>query len=202
MKNIDLSDKIKNILSGNKWYHATTKSNYENILDKGIIVDYNRKRELDFGYGFYLTTTEKLAESYITRLYTNNISDDIPVILEYNFHPISWFLDEKYNCAVFASFDDEFAKFVFNNRLNYQNGILRHNYDAIYGVMSDSTPTVLMYNYRAGDIDFNSVIAALKKGNSMKQLSLHNQELCDSIILTRAYEYDVVTKGRKELWNQ
>ena len=50
---MELTDKIKRVLSSDKWYHATTIDNYNSIRQKGIIADFNRGKELDFGYGFY-----------------------------------------------------------------------------------------------------------------------------------------------------
>lgn len=85
------------------------------------------------------------------------------------------------------------------NRLECKTNEQRHNYDVIYGVMSDSVPTQLLLRYRAGEIDKEDVLTGLKKGNSMKQLSIHNQALCDSIILSRAYEFNPKTQERKEL---
>ena len=175
---------------------------HNNILREGIIYDYNRYGELDFGFGFYLTPSKKLAESYITRLYSwrdEKNTHNNPVILEYQLSPLEWFINSEYQCAVFPNFDDAFANFVFQNRFHSDSGVQYHNYDVIYGVMSDSNPTALLLNYRIGEINKNEVLQGFKKSTSMKQLSLHNQELCDMITLTEAYEYDVFTKSRKEL---
>lgn len=201
MATLELPDKIKRILSADKWYHATTRSNFENILSKGVIADHNRYSELDFGYGFYLTTSEKLAESFISRLFSwqENTNNDPLVIMEYKMTPLEWFVGDEYNTAIFPEFDDAFATFVFENRINSTTGEQLHNFDAIYGVMSDSVPTKLLLQYRAGEITREEVIQGLKKGNSMKQISLHNQDLCDIIELERAYQYDPNTKERKEL---
>ena len=65
MTNNELPEKVKKVLSSPKWYHATTMASYNNILREGIIYDYNRYGELDFGFGFYLTPSKKLAESYM-----------------------------------------------------------------------------------------------------------------------------------------
>ncbi len=197
---MEMTEKLKNILSSDKWFHATTKSNYDSICKMGVVADFNRGKELDFGYGFYLTSSEKLAEGYLCRLYDwlDSINDTL-VIMEYTFKPLEWFASGLYNATIFESFDDRFAEFVFMNRLECKTNKQRHNYDVIYGVMSDSVPTQLLLNYRAGDIDKEAVLNGLKRGNSMKQLSIHNQTLCDSIILTRAYEFDPKTQERKEL---
>lgn len=197
---MELSTKVKNILSSTHWFHATTKSSFENILAQGVVADYNRYSELDFGYGFYLTTTEKLAESYISKLLSwADSTDDPPVIMEFEMNPLEWFLNAEYSTAVFPAFDDSFAEFVFNNRMNSSTGKQFHDYDAIYGVMSDSVPTKLLLQFRGGEISYEAVIDGLKKSNSMKQISLHSQHLCDIIKLKRAYQYDYQTGERKEL---
>lgn len=199
--NLELTTKVRNALSSTQWFHATTKSNFVNIVDKGVVFDYNRCSELDFGYGFYLTTTAKLAESYISKLlsWAGNDDNDPPVIMEFEMNPLDWFVSGEYNVAIFPAFDDTFAEFVFNNRMNSSTGKQLHDYDVIYGVMSDSVPTKLLLQYRAGEISREDVIEGLKKGNSMKQISLHNQHLCDIIKLKRVYQYNIETGERKEL---
>ena len=202
-----LSTKQKKILSAGTWYHATRYRDYLSLKEKGIIVDHNAGSSLDFGYGFYLTLSEKMAEDYIARLVTWDKEhpvieiekDYMPVIIEYTLTPIEWFLGEQYNTALFPSYDDNFAEFVLLNRVNGETFIQQHNYDAIYGVMSDSLPTKLIHNYLLGEISREDVISGLKKGTSMKQLSLHNQELCNMLTMNRAYLYNPVTNGRKEL---
>ena len=198
---MELSPKIQATLSSHKWYHATTKSNYENLLKSGIIADYNRGSELDFGYGFYLTNNEKMAENYISRLF-DSLPDEgreILVIMEYEFCPVDWFLSDDYKSKVFAKFDDEFAEFVFKNRLESATNKQQHEYDVIYGVMSDSVPTKLLLDFRAGETSKELVLEGLKKSTSMKQISIHNQNLCNTLKLTRAYEYYPKTDERKEL---
>ena len=198
---LDLPKKVERILFSDSWYHATTKSNFENILAQGVVADHNRYSELDFGYGFYLTTSGELAESYISRLFSKQgpVLLDPPVIMEYEMNPLEWFQSDRFKCAVFPAFDDDFAEFVFLNRRNCDAGIQIHDYDVIYGVMSDSAPTKLLLEYRAGEISSEVVIEGLKKSNRMKQISLHSQALCDIIKLKKAYQYNPETDERKEL---
>ncbi|MBE6891898.1 MAG: DUF3990 domain-containing protein [Ruminococcaceae bacterium] len=199
---MEFSDKLRKILSNNRWFHATTYSDYINIKEKGIIVDHNRGSELDFGYGFYLTTTAKLSESYISRLYRNKLSfnfDETPVVMEFSFVPIDYCSNQTFKFHAFLDFDETFANFVFTNRLNCKTKLQQHDYDLIYGVMSDSAPTRLLLDYRAGELTKEEVILALQKSNSMKQLSIHNQIICSSLELTRAYTYNPNDQKREEL---
>lgn len=201
MNILELPAKVKKVLSSTQWFHATTQSSLQNILEHGIIVDHNRGGELDFGYGFYLTTTAELAESYISRLFAwqgESVTDPL-VIMEYGMCPLEWFNDDSIRSAIFPAFDDNFAEFVFANRINSGTEKQQHPYDVVYGVMSDSAPTKLLTEYRAGVCSYDDVIRGLKKSNRMKQISLHNQKLCDTIQLRRAYQYDHNTMERKEL---
>lgn len=197
---MELTQKQKNILSSSKWYHATTKENYENIRKTGVQSTYNIGNELDFGYGFYLTPSEKLAENYLVRLYkrVDNLTETM-VVMEFSFCPLEWFSANQYSAAIFDKFDDRFANFVFTNRLESETKKQQHDYDVIYGVMSDSVPTKLLLDYRSGEIKKEEVLTGLKKSTSMKQLSIHNQALCDSIKLSRAYGFNPQTQERKEL---
>ena len=114
----------------------------------------------------------------------DNTDKNIPVILEFEFLPLQYFENEKYSTKIFNSYNEEFAKFVFQNRYHLDE---KHKYDLIFGVMSDSNPMLLIQQYREKKITENEVIDGLRKSTSMKQLSIHNQELCDIIKLNKAY---------------
>lgn len=186
-------------LQANKWYHGTTMSDAENIKKNGVIVNKNLGIELDFGYGFYLTPNKKQAEKYIkdkvTAGYNNDLGlislnkDNTPVVLEFEFpySPFNFFEKEKTEFGFLPHYDDRFAEFIFHNRYYNVNGDAHHNYDMIYGVMSDSIPVILLQQYRNGEVDKEYVIENLKKSTSAKQLSIHNQSICDKLILKETY---------------
>lgn len=197
-----LKQKTIGRLSNDKWYHATFLDGWNSICDLGVRADYNKdtSKDLDFGYGFYLTDTQERAETYITKLAeADALQRGLPVIIEFEMIPLTWYEDEKVNTRVFESLDDEFAEFVFKNRTENNCGEKQHPYDVIYGVMSDSYPTKLLIDYELGIIDKEDVLNGIKKNNSMKQLSLHSQILCDTILPTRAYIYNIENQDRKEL---
>lgn len=195
--------KLKNYLSNNIWYHATTLDGWKNICKIGIKADYNKdtSSSLDFGYGFYLTDKQKKAEDFIIRLKSAGVllESDILVIIAFEFDVLSWFEGEEYNTHVLNEYNDEFASFVFENRIQNENGENQHKYDAIFGVMSDSQPIQIVMDYRLGILTKNDALECLKKATSMKQISLHNQKLCDIIKPQRVYTFDMITKSREEL---
>lgn len=174
--------------------------NIFNIWRYGINKDTSDA--LDFGYGFYLAPNKERAEYYITSMMQNTDfykDDDSPLILGFEFTPLEWFEGEDYNTKIFGKYDDEFAIFVFENRTENVFGSKQHDYDVIYGVMSDSVPTQTVLEYKMGIKTKEEVLDSLKKATSMKQISLHNQNLCDIIRLKEAYIIDKTTSERKEL---
>ena len=121
-------------------------------MKEKVQVEYNRGSELDFGYGFYLTPKFDQAKRYINRMipYLPKKSIDGPIHLT---------LIEE---GVFLVILDK-----------------NHEYDFIIGVMTDANPIKLLLNFRNGSISKSEVIYNFEKGNSMQQLSLHNQAICD-----------------------
>lgn len=198
-----MSNSETKYLKKEKWYHGTTLHGFKEICRIGIKADYNEGNELDFGYGFYLTPIKKQAEQFILKLLEYNKDDNsfdfieydekkledlkTPVVLEFNFLPLEWYESNDFNVKILSSYDDEFAEFVFNNRLCNLYKKKQHNYDLIFGVMSDSIPTVLIEKYKNNEINKQEVIEGLKKTTSNKQLSIHNQSLCDIIKIDKAY---------------
>lgn len=200
----EITGKTKKILSQNMWYHGTVFSSWSSFCQNGVLVDINKDTSdaLDFGYGFYLAPSKERAEHYILSMMENTgfyKEGDFPLILGFEFTPLKWFEEKEYNTKLFEKYDDEFAIFVFENRTENIFGLKQHNYDVIYGVMSDSVPTQAVLEYKMGVKTKEEVLDSLKKATSMKQISLHNQKLCDIIRLKEAYIIDKSTNERKEL---
>ena len=193
-----MKDKTIKCLQYNRWYHATSTSGFQNICANGVISQHNIGHELDFGYGFYLCPTSEAAENYISRL-RDMYPDEELIIIEFEFCPFDWFQGSDFNTITFEKYDDEFAEFIFYNRTENVWGENQHPYDCIFGVMSDSLPTKIVQDYKAGVLTRESAIKDLKKSTSVKQISLHNQTLCDTLTITRAYAYDSICVQRKEL---
>ncbi|MBQ8803331.1 MAG: DUF3990 domain-containing protein [Tyzzerella sp.] len=200
----EVTGKTEKVLRQNMWYHGTVFSNWDSFCKNGILVDYNKDTSdaLDFGYGFYLTLNQERAEHFITSMMKNSnfySENEKPMILGFELKPLDWFRGEEYQTKIFDKFDDEFAEFVFENRIKNVMGNNQHHYDAIYGVMSDAVPMLLIQEYKMKNKTKEQVLESLKKSTSMKQISLHNQKLCDTIILKEAYFIDMDTNQRKEL---
>jgi len=200
---MEIQGKVRKYLNNTKWYHATTLDNWDSICTQGILVDFNKDTSdaLDFGYGFYLTPTQERAESYITNLLKAGVlaEDKTPIILEFELNVLELFEDNTYNAKILNAYDDEFAIFIFENRTENKRGICQHDFDIIFGVMSDRIPMQVIADYKMNKITKDEAIELLKKPTSMKQLSLHNQDICDIMQLNKAYMLDNETSERREL---
>lgn len=63
-----------------------------------------------------------------------------------------------------------------------------HGYDIIWGVMSDNRPDQIVLSYKEKSILYDEAIEKLQKPNSMKQLFVGNQLLCDALQIVSIVE--------------
>lgn len=193
------------------WYHGTTLAALESIKESGVLVNYNLGNELDFGPGFYLTHCKNQASSFTLNsikykkesreaienlvlptditLNSSNEDDDsnyVPILLEFEFDARAVLSDQGWSTEFFCDFDDEFADFVIKNRMENVSLDSPHGYDMIVGVQSDSKPTILIEQYQKGEIELEELMTELKSPNGRRQISIHNQELCNRLVFVRA----------------
>lgn len=86
--------------------------------------------------------------------------------------------------------DEKFAKFVFENRLKNVYNENPHGYDIIWGVMSDSIPPEIIMSYLNNEITYENAIKALQKPQSMKQLYIGNQAICNMLHISNLVEFN------------
>lgn len=82
---------------------------------------------------------------------------------------------------MFSKHDESFTRFVLDNCYNNVYDEKPHRYDIIWGVMSDNRPDEVVLSYKDGSISYEEAIEKLQKPNSMKQLFVGNQSLCDML---------------------
>lgn len=176
-----------NRLNRDLWYHGTSPEGAENIQENGVQAGYNLGNMLDFGVGFYLTDTRERAESYISRV--PFLNEELRFekrkewsVVEFCLNPFEILFGDgkgEYTYKNFPKHDEEFAKFALYNRINNMYRENHHGYDIIWGVMSDNFPDQVVYDYTDGLITYDEAIERLQKSNSMKQLYIGRQEICD-----------------------
>lgn len=195
-----LKEKHRKKLKQRTWYHGTTLSSLESLESTGPLVKYNKGNELDFGPGFYLAPDLNMAKRYITTMigYKEELQDSFhfseeeltPIVIEYDFSdrvPEEYFLDSAHIATCFPNYSEELAKFILQNRLSPNE--INHNYDLIFGVMSDSNPNILVPLVRGGNItEADFIKRIVGSPSSTRQLSVHNQSICDNLVM-RAIHY-------------
>ena len=117
-----MTTKEEKFFQSNIWYHGTTLSGWKSICQLGIQAQFNIGISVDFGNGFYLSNnlvnTKKYVENITKYTDSEDESDLTPVIIEFTFSPLEWILQGA-SYKYFAKYDQEFAEFVFENRVNY-----------------------------------------------------------------------------------
>lgn len=164
-------------------------SGWKSICTLGVRADFNIGISVDFGNGFYLSNNIQNTEKYVnnvTKYMVSDNEDDLtPVIVEFPFIPYE-LIQQGAKYKYFPKYDDEFAEFVFENRIHFQEEKIHPN-DITGGVTSDTKPTFLMQQYFIGKATKEQVIEELKTSTSIKQLCLHKQGYCDLIRPQKAY---------------
>lgn len=147
-------------------YHGS-----DTIVDTPKILE--AKRPLDFGGGFYVTTSEKQAKNWAIKVsYRNNSNHRCVNRYEFNLEKA------KTELAVihFEVADEKWLDFICDNRSGKPTG----NYDIVIGPVADDRVYRVVVEYENGDLDKET---ALKK--------LKTEELCDQILFhtEKALEY-------------
>lgn len=158
-------------LSVIKVYHGTNLTSAFDIWKNGI--DLNKSLpNLDFGKGFYVTDNKKKAEDRAWKKTADynrrNKTKDVPCLVVMNIDD-SYF--KKLNLKVFKEREDDWFKFVVNNRFDLKylekNGITNHNkdnrYDIVFGEIADGSVAQIVNDIKDGaynmdEINYESVL--------------------------------------------
>ena len=138
-------------------YHGS-----DTIVDRPRILE--AKRPLDFGGGFYVTTSKKQTENWAVKVaYRNNSNHRCVNIYEFDSEK------EKSELTVihFEVADEKWLDFICDNRGGKYSG----DYDIVIGPVADDRVYRVVVEYDNGDMDKE---AALKK--------LKTEALCDQIL--------------------
>lgn len=135
-----------------KVYHGTISTCAENIIKNGIILEKG-KPKVDFGQGFYTTSSYNFAKST-----AKNKAEKTNMYYEQELvYPmvLSFEVDEQFfkdlNILKFYRSDVKWAQFIINNRngFDYMKEVgshfhnLRHKYDIVSGDIADNQISLL-----------------------------------------------------------
>jgi len=150
-------------------YHGSTKT----VEEPRIIVGDNF---LDFGYGFYTTTSEeqalRWAEIKQKRIKSENAYLNIYEIAD------NVLSDNSLSVLNFDNPSREWLEFVIANR----RGNAMHNYDIARGPVANDTLYRTITLYESGVLTFEETINRLKVHKLFDQFSFHTEKALDFLI--------------------
>ena len=138
-----------------------------------VVVEYPKiltpSRTLDYGKGFYTTTSAKQAKEWVERRMMEN-NATCGYINIYDF-------DEKYlddfNSLLFPEPTEEWAEFVMANRTDKD---FTHDYDIVYGPVANDRVYLQFGLYEAGAIGIETLIRELKTYKLVDQYLFHTEK--------------------------
>ena len=138
-------------------------------------------RTLDYGSGFYTTTSYEQAEEWVRRKMKGN-------------HATKGFVNEyeldidqlqSVKCLLFESPTDEWIDFVMNNRLNKD---FIHDYDVVYGPVANDRVYTCFALYEGGLMSKQNLLAELKTYELVDQYLFHTEQALQLLTFTKANE--------------
>lgn len=144
-----------------KIYHGSLE-----VVEHPVILQPTRK--LDYGEGFYTTTSEKQAKEWVERRMLEKHST-CGYVNVYEFD------DKKlpeFKSLIFSEPSEEWVEFVMANRT--KKGFT-HSYDIVYGPVANDRVYLQFGLYEAGAISVETLIRELKTYKLVDQYLFHTE---------------------------
>lgn len=127
------------------------------------------KRPLDFGGGFYTTSSESQAKSWALKVaYRNNSAHKC--VNRYEFDLTAAKLE--LTVIEFAVADEKWLDFICNNRSGKPTG----EYDIVIGPVADDRVYRVVVEYENGDLDKETALKNLKTESLCNQVLFHTEK--------------------------
>lgn len=137
-------------------------------------------RTLDYGAGFYLTSSYEQAESWVRRKFKGNIVRGWLNVYDYN--PDA---ETELSVLSFDKPDERWLDFVMENRMNKD---FNHSYDIVKGPVPDDRVYASFALYEAGILGKDALISELKAYKLVNQTLLHSEASLKTISFIKAEE--------------
>lgn len=157
-----------------KLYHGSIEK-----VEKPEIREPNRT--LDYGSGFYTTTSYSQAEEWVRRRMKEQDSERGYVnIFDFDERAI-----QQLHCLIFEAPTEEWVDFVIQNRT--QRGFT-HSYDIVYGPVANDRVYAAFALYEGGLLNKQNLIAELKTYKLVDQYLFHTKKALCALTFTEAKE--------------
>ena len=138
-------------------------------------------RTLDYGAGFYATTSYAQAEEWVRRRMKESFAN-IGYVNEYG---LNTELLEQMHSLFFDSPTEEWLDFVMRNRT--ERGFA-HDYDVVYGPVANDRVYAAFALYEGGLLNKQNLIAELRTYKLVDQYLFHTPKALDAISFIKAKE--------------
>lgn len=138
-------------------------------------------RTLDYGSGFYATTSYRQAEDWVLRRMDENVVS-LGYVNTFEFDRTSL---RKLNCLIFYSPTEDWVDFVMQNRT--QKGFT-HSYDIVYGPVANDRVYAAFALYEGGLINKKQLIAELRTYKLVDQYLFHTEAALQTLTFIEAKE--------------
>lgn len=145
-----------------KIYHGSLE-----VVERPMILQPNRK--LDYGEGFYTTTSEKQSKEWVERrMFEKHSAGGYVNVYEFDDTKLS-----EFKSLIFTEPSKEWAEFVMANRT--QKGFT-HDYDIVYGPVANDRVYLQFGLYESGAISIETLIRELKTYKLVDQYLFHTEK--------------------------
>jgi uncharacterized protein DUF3990 len=139
------------------------------LVDKPILLKANRT--LDFGHGFYTTTSKEQAYKW-AKIKQKRENADKSIISIYEIED-NLFNESNLNIRSFRGASKNWLKFVLNNRM--KEGY-KHQYDIVKGCVADDRVYACLNAFENKFMDFETAIKELRTYKLDDQFSFHTEK--------------------------
>lgn len=138
-------------------------------------------RTLDYGTGFYTTTSYKQAEDWVRkRMHDNSARKGYINEYELDLEKL-----KNFHCVFFDSPSDEWLEFVMSNRLDRN---FTHNYDVVYGPVANDRVYACFTLYEGGVLNKQNLLAELRTYDLVDQYLFHTEQVLKVLTFIKAKE--------------
>lgn len=130
-------------------------------------------RTLDYGAGFYLTSSREQAENWVRRKFKGTVSIGWLNIYEYSVQAESFL-----SVLSFDGPDERWLDFVMANRMDKD---FAHDYDIIKGPVANDRVYASFALYEAGLLSKQALISELKAYKLVNQILIHTKAALKAI---------------------
>lgn len=157
-------------------YHGSLE-----VVEHPAILQPNRK--LDYGEGFYATTSERQAKEWAQRrMAEKHVACGYVNVYELNEENLS-----DYKCLMFTEPSEEWADFVLANRTK---GDFTHDYDIVYGPVANDRVYLQFGLYESGAISIDTLIRELKTYKLVDQYLFHTEKALAALHFVEAIKIE------------